>query len=504
MSFLGIDLGTTGLKVAAYAADGRTLGLAYREYDIQSHRPGWATLDSAAVFAHARSAIRETIAATRDDPVSALAVSSLAEAVVPVTLDRRILGPSILGFDRRGEEYLAALGSRISNDELHGLNGNTLGNHYGLTKILWLRDHEPEMWERAGCLLPWSAFVAFMLGAEPHVDYSLANRLLLFDLRTGGWSDRLLDAAGMDAARLPPPVPPGSVVGKIAAGVAEELGLPADARIVAGAHDQCAASVGCGSLAPGSAMYGMGTYLCAVPVYEARTALAPEPGRRAAMIAQGLNVEHHAAPGRFVSFLYNQGSALVRWHRDTLGAAHKPGAYEELFAELPAGPTRLEVLPHFTVTGPPEFIPDSSGVIAGLRLDTSRGEILKGILEGATFYIRACVDALPSAGVRITDFRVTGGGAKSDAWVQLSADILGRPFHRPEVTEAGTLGAAILAAMGTGAFTSLEEGCQAMVKPGRTFTPDNSAHAAYGPRYELYLEMGKAFRDYLRRVRGPE
>ena len=115
-------------------------------------------------------------------------------------------------------------------------------------------------------------------------------------------------------------------------------------------------------------------------------------------------------------------------------------------------------LPHFTATGPPQFIDDSCGVIAGLKLETTRGEILKGLIEASTFYLRECFERLPETGIEITDFRAVGGGSKSDAWVQICADILGRPFVRPRITEAGILGAAILAGTGSGIFRSLEDG----------------------------------------------
>jgi len=130
------------------------------------------------------------------------------------------------------------------------------------------------------------------------------------------------------------------------------------------------------------------------------------------------------------------------------------------------------ILPHFATTGPPGFISDSCGVIAGLRLETSRGDILKGILEGTTFYMKECVESLPPTGIEISDFRAVGGGSKSDTWVQICADIMGRPFVRPRITEAGALGAAIIAGVGTGLFSSYEAGVDAMVSLERAFEPD--------------------------------
>jgi xylulokinase len=309
----------------------------------------------------------------------------MGEAVVPVTRDRRILGPSILNFDARGQEYLPELRGRLPRERLYRLNGNTLGNQYGLTKLMWIARERPELYERTEIFLNWAGFISFMLGGEPAVDYCLANRSLLFDLDRRDWSGELLAAAGLERSRLPRPVPSATPLGEVLPGVAAELGLPPHTAIVAGTHDQCANALGCGVTAEGEALFGLGTYLCIVPVHSSR----PSPE---AMLGIGLNTEHHAVPGRFVSFLYNMGGALVRWYRDTFAAAEARQArdrgqevYDLLFAELPALPSDVLVLPHFSPTGPPEYIENSRGVLTGLTLQTRRGDILKGILQGAVF-----------------------------------------------------------------------------------------------------------------------
>lgn len=498
MSLLGIDIGTTGCKAVCFSMAGEPLASAYREHQIRHPEPGWAELDAAAVWRNVQAIIREVAQAVKRDPIQALAVSSLGEAVVPVTHDRRILGPSILNFDVRGASYLESLGQRLDDSRLYEINGNTLGNHYGLTKLCWIRDHRPRIYEAADKFLLWSSFVGFMLGAEPAVDTSLANRTLLFDLERKDWSDPLLAWAGIERSKLPVVVPSGTPIGHVSPAIAAELGLSPDVVIVAGAHDQCANAVGCGVVQEGLAVYGMGTFLCITPTFSQRVA----PDR---MIPRGLNTEHHAVPGHYVTFIYNQGGSLVKWYRDTFAREEHRQAlatgedvYDRLFAELPEGPSGVVVLPHFTVTGPPGFVSDSAGVVVGLHLETPRGAILKGILEGATFYLRDCLEALPETGIQVEDFRATGGGSKSDAWIQLSADILGQPFVRPRVTEAGALGAAIMAGVGCGALDSFSSGVAQMVKLERHFEPDLRVHAAYAEWFERYRELWPLMRDYLR------
>jgi len=503
MSLLGVDVGTTGCKTSVFSPEGQILGSAYREYDVRSPQPGWAELDAVAVWQAVKETMAQVATCAKADPVTALAVSSMGEAMVPVGADRRILGPSLLLQDVRGEAYLPALHRALPDDRLYAANGNTLGNHYSLTKLMWIRDHRSDEYRATRKYLLWGSFVSYMLGAEPLVDYSLANRTLLFDLHREDWSPELCEIAGLDPLKLPGVCPSGTVIVAVAPAVAAELGLPAGAAIVAGAHDQCANAVGCGVVDAGLAVYGMGTILCITPVFT-------DPPDASLMIPRGLNTEHHAAPGRYVSFIYNQGGALVKWFRNTFaGEEHRAAqaagvdVYPQLFAEMPEEPSSVTVLPLFSASGPPSFIADAAGVVTGLRLETTRGAILKGIVEGTTFYLRECVEALPGAGIAIDEYRAVGGGSKSDAWIQLSADILGRPFVRPQVTEAGALGAAIIAGVGAGVFNSHEDGVAAMVRPDRTFDPDPRRGRAYDEQYAHYRELWPRLESYLRGWRTP-
>jgi xylulokinase len=498
MSFLGIDVGTTGCKAVAFSVSGEPLATAYEEYDMVRPRPGWFELDPATVWSQVKQTIARAVKEASKDPVTALAVSSMGESLVPVSKDRRILGASMLLIDRRGEEYLPLISSGLSAEKLYRINGNILGIQFSLPKLMWIRDHTPEVYQKAWKFLLWSGFVSFMLGADPVVDYSLANRTLLFDVDACRWSDQIARIASIDLEKLPDPVPAGTRIGSVTGPIADELGLAKGTAIVAGCHDQCANAIGCGVTEAGVGMSGMGTYLTIVPVFTGR-----KPPQ--SMMRWGLNTEHHAVPGRFVSFIYNQGGLLLKWYRDTFARAESEAAqrmgrevYPDLIREIPPEPANVVVLPHFTVTGPPEFISDSSGVIAGLKVETTRGEILKGILEGVIFYHKALLDSSVETGIALHELRAVGGGSKSDAWLQISADILGRPIVRTRVSEAGCLGGALIAAAGTGVFHSLEEGVRAMVSLGDRFEPDASRQRLYNESFERYRALWPLMKDVLR------
>jgi xylulokinase len=500
MSLLGIDVGTTGCKTVLFAENGDILASAYEEYDFQGAQPGWAELDSVQVWEQIKRTIRATASCALADPVKAVCASSCGEAMVPVSPDRHILGPSILNFDARGEAYVERLRAALDAELFYQLNGNTIGNNYSLPKLMWIRDQQPDLYAKAYKFLHWGSFVGFMLGSDPAIDFSLANRSLLFDLAKETWSKKVADVAGIDLQKFPMTVPSGTVIGSVAPQIAAELALPPHIPIVAGAHDQCANAVGCGVITEGLAMYGMGTYICIVPVFSGRK----DPNM---MLERGLNTEHHAAPGTFVSFIYNHGGSVVKWFRDTFAQVDKQFAqqagrdiYADLMAEMPDRLSKVMVLPHFASTGPPQFLTDSCGFMAGLKLETTRGDILKGIIEGITFYLHECVDSLPVTGIEIQDFRAVGGGSKSDVWVQISADMMGRPFIRPKITEAGALGAAIMAGVGCGIFASFQDGVAAMVSLERTYEPDLKKHEQYQQRFELYQKAWPLLQEYLREL----
>ena len=235
MSFLGIDVGTTGCKASVFSASGEPLAFAYDEYDMVKPRPGWLELDPADVWARVRHTMAKAVKGAAQNPrgaagrdlVTALAVSSMGEAMVPVSRDRRILGNSLLLIDSRGEEYLPLLSSKLGAEKLYRINGNILGIQFSLPKLMWIRDNTPEVYAGAWKFLLWSGFVSFMLGAEPTVDYSLANRTLLFDVDSCTWSKEIAGIAGIDLSKLPDPVQAGTRIGTVASSVAEELGLPA-------------------------------------------------------------------------------------------------------------------------------------------------------------------------------------------------------------------------------------------------------------------------------------
>ncbi len=492
MSLLGLDIGTTGCKALAFDAEGRRLASAYREYPTAHPHPGWSELDSEAVWGHVRSVIAEVASQTRKDPISALCVSSMGEAMTPVSADRKILGPSILCSDIRGAEYADRLRDSMGPEAFYAINPNILNAAYSMPKLAWLRDHEPELYRSAHRFLLWSDLVGFLLGAEPRTSHSHANRTLLFDIHAERWSDDLLERCGIERELLPETVPSGTVAGRVSRGMADELGLPDGVVVVVGGHDQCCNAFGAGVIEPGMAVCGIGTFECYAPAFRM-------PEDPLVMLKNGLNIEHHVIRDLYVTFAYNQSGSLVRWFRDTFAASerHEPDIYDRLTAEMPSDPTRLLVLPYFEPTGPPDYVADAAGVVLGLTPTTTRGEVLKAIMECSTLYFVELMDTLRRVGLGVHEFTATGGGAKSDSWLQIKADVFGVPFVRPRETESGALGAAMLAGVATGVFADPREAAAACGRRSRTFEPDPTRHARYAEKAQAYSRLYPSVRDIL-------
>jgi xylulokinase len=497
MSLLGLDIGTSVCKGLVYSQTGSIIASAAREYPTLHPGRGRAELDSRKVLALIFDVIRETAAAAKTgeagDPIQALCMSAMGEAVIPVSAARQVLGNSILFTDSRGSEYSRDLEEKIGAADFYDINPNIIGPSYSMPKICWIRDKDPALYQKTYKFLLWPDFVAFMLGCPPITNFSHANRTLLFDIRKEKWSPRLLHASGIEEEKLPSVQASGTVLGTVSSKRAEELGLEKNVRVISGAHDQCCNALGAGIYKAGKAVCGIGTVECITPVYGS----IPDTRK---MLGAGLNVEHHILPGLYVSFIYNQAGSLLKWFRDTFAAADSclldrgETIFDRLGNEMPKAPTEILMLPYFEPTGAPEFNGDMSGAIFGLNTSTSRGELYKAFMECETFYFMKSLEFLKGMSIDTSEFIASGGGARSDAWLQIKADIFGTPFVRLENPEAGTAGAAMTAGIAEGIFSGPEEAVQVFVKKGRRFEPDAERHEIYTEKYKKYLRFFDALR----------
>jgi xylulokinase len=501
MSLMGLDLGTTGCKAVVFDEEGRLLASAYREYPLQFPQPGWIELDSARVVRSAKEVVREAAAKSAKDPVRALAVAAQGEAVTPVAADGRYLHNAIVTFDARTAPLVPWWEKRITRRRLFDISGMPLHGMYTASKILWWKKNRPEVFDRARWFLCYEDLLFHALGLEPAIDRSLAARTMLLDVESGRWSDELLGVAGIGRERLARVFPSGTVVGVISGRTAQSWGLPEGTIAVTGGHDQPCGALGAGVVDDRVGTYATGTVECITPAFRKRVT---DPR----LLESNIACYPHVVPDLFVSLTFNfTGGSLLRWYRDTFADGlherarrERKDVYDLIVAECPKEPSSLFVLPHFTATGTPHFDTESRGVIAGLRLSTSRGEIVRALLEGVTYEMALNVAVLRECGARIDSFRATGGGAKSPFWMQLKADLLGKPVHAMRVPEAVCLGAAILAGTATGVYGSAREAGKEISKIERTYRPDAKRARIYHEKLARYRELYPTMKDWLHKL----
>jgi xylulokinase len=489
VSYLGLDVGTSGCKAAVFDLEGVQLATAYREYPVRHDRDGAAELDAEHVAAACLEVIAEAAAAAAKDPLRAMAISCQGEAFSALDDFGRVLAPAMVSSDSRAAVIAADWSAEFGREHLYHITGHTAHPMFTLFKLLWLRDNRPDVWRQARRFLCFEDLLHARLGVTPRMSWPLAGRTMLFDVTAHAWSAEILDAVGLTPALFAEPAASGACVGTIPHSVATRLGLADDVMVVAGGHDQMCAALGSGSAAPGQAMYATGTVECIAPLFLA-------PTFSAELMASNLCTYDAALPGIYgtVAFCLTGGN-LLQWYRDQFGAAEcaeaargGEAAYELLLRQMPDEPTSLLVLPYFTPSGTPYFDLHTPGVIYGLRLSTLRGEFLRGLLEGVAYEMRVNVDILSHAGVAISEFRATGGGARNRRWNQLKADILGKPMATVSTTEAGCCGAALLAAAAhqNVPAASLAE---RWVRCEAVFEPNAKRHAFYDEQFARYQRL---------------
>ena len=502
MSILGLDIGTTGCKAVVFDTDGSVLSLAAREYSILTPHPNWAEQDAEQVWQLAWDALREAVAKTPHDPPTAVALSVQGEAIIPVDADGRALRPAILGMDTRTGDENLWLADRFGAESLFRRTGMPLHTINTLPKLLWLKRHDPAVWKVAHQFLLYEDFFLRRLTGRATISHCLASRTQMYDLSAGDWADELLTPCGIERERLAPLAPDsGGIIGSLRSELARGLDIQKELLLASGGHDQACAALGSGVVHPGLAMVSTGT----AEVVEVAMA---SPALNETLRHGNVSVYRHVVPGLYLAMTLNHsGGLLLRWFRDTFCSVECEKAkstgkdpYDLMLAKAPDKPTGIMVLPHFSGSGTPSLDTSSKGAIIGLTFGADRSAIAKAILEGLTFELRINLDLLREGGVAIDELHAVGGGARSDLWLQLKADICRVPLRVPQVVEAACLGAGLLAATATGLYATLESAVAQTVRFQKRVEPECGSSLAYDERYQLYQQLYPTLIPLLRKL----
>jgi xylulokinase len=485
--FLGLDLGTSGCKLIAFDREGRAVGRAARSYRQKIEDEIFHTLDLEAVWAHAVACFEELDALSLNGRVRTLAISALGEAFVLVDRAGKPLHPAPVSTDMRGLSAMTALNRQLGAEHVARLTGHPPSPIHSIYKLMWMKKHTPEILRDGRLCLCFHGYALTQLGLPAAIDRSFAARLMLLDVETDRWSPALLDAAGLCEDQLPPVVQSGTPLGAIPDAVASALRLPSGVEVVAGAHDQPMGALGSGVIAPGMAMYSIGTTEClVVPLGELDTDLA----------LSNFPVYAHAAHGLYITLIGSQsGGRVLAWLQDIMGReGQEIGA---LLAEAaPIRDTSPLLLAHFSGSGTVLNDATSRAAIHGLGLETTRGDLVASFLEGITLEQAISLDHLIEATGPLEEIRAIGGGTRSDGWLQMKADILGCRVTRMVVDDAPCLAGAILGRAALEAEGDVRAAVADMVRTGASFTPRPERQALHARRKAAYAELYGALRPF--------
>lgn len=499
MSLLAIDIGTSRCKAVAFTVTGEILAQHACGYTPEFPAPSQAEMNPQR-FWQAVCQCSRAASKNLSDPVRAVCLNSHGETFVPVNQSNEAIASAILNQDNRATDESVWLERALGRKRLFEITGLVAHPMYPVPKILWLRQHRPDIFASSIRFLSVIGYVLSRLGLPAYIDYSLASRYLAFDIRQRRWSEEILAATEINVECLPTPVPTGTIAGKLDESAAGQLGLLPGTIVVMGGHDQPCGALGVGVIGPGRMADSMGTYECLL-------AASDQPALTDVALTASLNSYCHVVPDKFVTLAYFPSGIMVKWFHDLLyGEEDGQGIldqgrnssdresihYAALEREAPAGPTGLCITPNLIGSCNPDFNPHARGIISGLGPNTTRSQIYKGILEGLACEMSQMTGMLANAVGEFRDVYVTGGGSRSALGLQLRAALSGRRLHVTGCPEAVCLGGAMLAGVASGEYGSFPEAVELVVRDVSTISPDDAIATAYAQQAKQYRHLRSA------------
>jgi len=489
---LGIDVGTGGTRAVIMDERGRILASATEEHEpFATPQIGWAEQHPEDWWRAAGIAVRKAAAEAKitGAQIGCVGFSGQMHGAVMLDASDQVVRPALIWCDVRTQEQCDALTRTLGRERIIQLTCNPALTNFTLTKFMWVRQHEPQNWQRVRSVMLPKDYVRFRLTGERAIDMADGSGTLMLDVANRRWSDEMLRAGQVDAAMLPSLHESPAVCGKVCAAGAEATGLVAGTPVVAGAGDQAAGAIGMGIVAPGAVSATIGTSGVVFAACD-RPALDPQ-GR--------LHTFCHGIPGRWhVMGVTQAAGQSLRWFRDQFVGAGAAGAYDKLTAEAAATPAGAEGLlwaPYLMGERTPHLDANARGALVGLTASHTRAHVVRAILEGVAFSLKDTFTIFEEMKVPVKNIRLGGGGARSPLWRQIQADVYGQEVEIVEAEEGAAYGAAILAGVGAGIWPSVDAACAAGVRVARRVQPDPSAVETMRASYAAFRRVYPALKS---------
>ncbi len=484
----GLDIGTMGARCMLFDFGGNVVAGAYREYGASYPHPGWVEQDQGEILDRAMEVARLAIAEAQIDPkeIASIGISTQRSVTCPVDDRGHPVRRSISWQDARCGAEIEELRQKIDAEEYYRISGLPLGTTWVISKMLWMRRHEPELYAKTARFAQMSGVVLKAFGADDfYTDLSSTVFYGVWDVARVRWSETLLEQFDVSPEQFGPPIAAGTQVGEITPEVAEHTGFAVGTPVCVGAGDQNCSAIGMGAVESGIGTVTLGTCGMAILATD-----QPVPG------FGGMMSTNHAVPGLWeIEGLTNAAASAYRWFRDEVGAGNgfeaegNPNGFaalNDLAASAAPGCQGLLFLPYLATAASPHWNSNARGAFVGLSFAHRRADLARAVMEGVTLEIRDLIQTWLDAGQKVDSLRIGGGATKSPLWNQIQADIYGIPVARTQCEESTCLGAALLGGVGAGVYGSIHEATDAAVHVTGQIEPDPERHRLYEELYETF------------------
>ncbi len=481
--YIGLDLGTSGLKGLLVAGDGKIIKQATEGYGVIYPQNGWSEQNPEDWLTAMKKVIAELSDGVEKE-VKGISVGGQMHGLVILDEDDRIIRPCILWNDGRTQKQTDYLNNVIGKEKLSALTANIAYAGFTAPKILWVRENEPENFKRIAKIMLPKDYLAYTLTGVFSTDYSDASGTLLLDVKNKRWSETMCDICGINEGQLPKLYESYEVTGK----VKEEYNLP-NAIVCAGAGDNAAAAIGTGTVADGSCNISLGT---SGTVFISHDKFSVDKDN-------SLHSFCHASGKYHLMGCILSAASCNAWWTGNILKTDDFNAEQLGLTEL-LGKNKVYFLPYLMGERSPHNDVNARGAFIGMRPDTTRSEMTLAVMEGVAFALKDCVELAAKFGAKTEKTKICGGGAKSPLWRQIIADVLNVPVEIPETEEGPSYGAAILAMVGCGAYKNVYDAVSAVTAVRQTVYPDKEISKLYNERYGVYKELYPALKDIFPKI----
>ena len=489
--YIGIDLGTSAMKLLLVDKQGKTLRTVSKEYPLEFPKPGWSQQAPEDWKKALFEGIPELVSGVDVSRIRGIGTAGQMHGLVVLDENDAVIRPAILWNDGRTSEEVDYLNGTVGKKRLSELTANIAFAGFTAPKLLWMRKNEPENFARIKKIMLPKDYINYILTGVHACDYSDASGMLLFDVKNKRWSREMLEICGVGEEQMPALYESWEPIGRLLPGTAKALGLGEDVVVAAGAGDNAAAAIGTGVVNDGDCNISLGT---SGTVFIASDKFGVDPNN-------SLHAFAHASGGYHLMGCMLSAASCNKWFvGDVLGTTDYAGG-EAKIPEETLGHNRVFFLPYLMGERSPINDTDARGTFIGLSMDTTRSDMILAVLEGVAFAIRDSVEVARSLGIVINKSKICGGGAKSAIWKRIFANVLNVTLEVPASEQGPGIGGAMLAMVADKAFGSVAEACAVLTGTASVVTPEPALVAAYAERYEKFSKIYPAVKGLFKEIK---